>query len=506
MQSTLKKFHQGISRAFFLCGGTISVLFLIMVCLKIASMPLTFDEYFHAHYLWLISIGRVPHVDFFCCYSVLGYVIVRPFFQLFPETIYSVFGLRFFGLCFFIGMAVALADHARRLRTNWLWGVLPLIAMLAPKDTPFVANFRTDAYAALAAVIAMVMMFREPSCLRSGLATGLSVLSVLIMAKYAYPLFFALLAYTGYVFFNKKRERRSLILAALAGGVLAMVLAQVLLLTSGVWLWNDQFWSNIFLLRFFIYCARTETSLIPQITMVAYYFATFWWIALLILAGLSGWLITEWKRRGVQLWVGIAIIVGLAVSWGTCKVPFLQFFIPGLYCLALFVPYIARLLKRPILQWAGTCTVLIMSAVMLFSNFRQVAAELTSGSSFQEFEAREELLKHIPRSERVVGLYKTHPIFREDQTFVTYDEEWGKPKGFLPILPKSSRAFACFQPEYLEQSLENSPPPATISLNSRNYPPGWNQVLSDYLTQHAGIYEKGKFLDRDIFIRKDLGR
>lgn len=506
MQFTLENLHRGTSRTILLCGGIVALLSLVSVCLKIVSMPLTFDEYLNAHYLWLVSIGRVPHRDFWCHYPALGFVMVRPFFQLFPESIYSVITLRFLGLCFFIGTAAALAFHAGRLRTNWLWGALALVLMLTPEVTPSVVNFRTDAYAALAAIVAMTIMFREPSPLRSGLVTGLSVLSVIIMPKYVYPLAFAVTAYFFYGFFSGKREWRSLILSALAGGVFSLVLSQSLLLTSSVRLWDDLYWSPVIMQRFYSHCAMTETSLPTQLSTVASHFSHYWWVAILILAGLSGWLITESKRRGVQLWVGIAIIAGVAVFWGTCNQPWKQFLVPGLYCLALFVPYAARLSRQPLFQSAGTVVLVIMSIFMVFINTRTTATQLASGSSFHDFNARQQLLDNIPRSDRVVGFYKTHPCFREDQTFVTWDEQWGEPKGFTPILPKNSRPFSYFLPENLKQSLETSPPPATIAFDSLNYPPGWNQVLSDYLMRHADLYTKGEVLDCEIFIRKDLSR
>ncbi len=500
----LKKFHRVASRTIFLFGGITGILFLATLGLKIVSMPLKFDEYLNAHYLWLISIGRVPHIDFWCHYSASGFVIVRPFFKLFHESIYSIIALRYFGLCFFLATAVVLAYHAHRLRTNWLWGVLPLAVMLTPEVTPFVVNFRTDAYAALAAIMALAIMFREPSPLRNGLVTGLSVLSVIIMPKYVYPLVFALIAYLVYGYLKGSCKKRSLIISALAGGVISLVLCQGLLLTSRVRLWDDLYWSSIIMQKFFIHCAQTETSLTTQLTTVAFYFSKYWYVAILVLAGLSGWLSTELKRREVPLWVGTAIIAGVAVFLGTCRMPFLQFLVPGLYCLALFVPYAALMIKRPLLQTVGTAVLVIVAALTVFNNVRSTTADRASGFLKKDFYFRQELLKHIPRSGRVIGLFYTHPIFREDQTFVTWDEQWGKPKGFSSILPKNSRAFSYFQPEYLKHSLENSPPPATLTNDSLNYPPGWNQVLSDYLTQHADLYIHAIIMGKAFFIRRDL--
>jgi hypothetical protein len=501
----VKKLHLNASRLIFLCGAITCLLFLLVLCMKIKSMPFCFDEYLHAHYLWLVSIGRVPHIDFWCHYPALGYVIVRPFFQLFPESIYTVLALRYFGLCFFIGTAVVAAWHARRLGANWLWGVLPLV-MVSPQIIVIIVNFRTDAYAALAAILALTLMFQEQSPVRSGLVGVLSVVSVIIMPKYVYPLAFGGIACLVYGFFKGKRERQSLIYSAFAGGLIAALLAQCLLLTSHVWLWDDVYWSPVMMQRYFSYCAKTVTGLSTQLSNVGSYFLKNWWSAILYGAGISGWLITELKRRDGRLWVGTGILAGIALSWGTVKWPWNQYLLPGLYCLTMFVPYVASLFNRPLYKFAGGIVLISLSTLITISNYKQTSAELASGSAFRDFNARESFLKMIPRNERVVGFFRTHPCFREDLTFVTWDESWGTPKGFAPILPENSRVFAFFQPGYLKKCLEKSVPPASMAGNVDHYPLGWNQVLHDYLMQHSDLYIKEEGHGNVVFFRKDIAR
>jgi len=475
-----------------------------MLCLKALSMPMTFDEYFHAHYLWLVSIGRVPHVDFWCGYPGLGYVIARPFFLLFHESIYTLIALRYFGVFFFIGIAIALAFHARHLRAGWLWGVLPLALMVTVEIAPFIVNFRTDSYAAFAAILALTLMFREPSASRMVSALFLSALSVLIMPKYVYPLAGALTEYFCYGSGIGKARRRTLLLSAAAGGVMALAVAQILLATAGVRLWDDLYWSPLFMQRYFAFCARTDPSLRPQLTTVSFYFSKYWWIATPFAAGLACWLVTELKRRQAGLWVGMAVIAGLAVYWGSWKAPFLQFFVPGLFCLALFVPYIGCILKRPAARLAGLSLLIALSSITVVAAALRTQREYASGEASRDFAARQELLSMIPRTEKVVGIYKTHPCFREDLTFVTYDEYWGRPRGFVPVLPENSCAYACFQPDYLQQRLAQSPPPACIALHADNYPPHWNELLIQYLASHSDLYVKAEILDKIIFLRKDI--
>jgi hypothetical protein len=506
MPFTTHTLHRGINRAIIYCGWTVAISALAALCLRAISMPLSFDEFLHAHYLWLIDIGKVPHRDFWCHYSASGFAIVRPLFRLFPESIYTVFALRLFGIGFFIGIAAAAAGHAHRLGANRLWGVLALALAVTPAVAPFIANFRVDAYAALAAIIALTIMFRQPAPLRSGAATGLAVLSVIIMPKYVYPLLFGLIAHLAYGYAKKTCDRRALTLGALAGGTISLGIAQGLLLTSGVRLWDDLYWSPMMMQRFLFHCLTTDPSLPSQLTTVAAHFTIYWWASVVTLAGLSGWVIVEAKRRDVKLWVGIAMLAGVVVFWATCGQPWKQFLVPGLLCLALFAPYAEGHLKRPWLKSAGTAALVILAALMVYLNTLRTAAELSSGAAIHDFNLRQQLLSTIPRSDKVVGFFKTHPCFREDETFVTWDEQWGRPKGFLPILPAGSQARSSFQPDYLRQSLEQSTPPAIISFNDRNYPAGWNEVLSDYLAAHQELYEKTEILDCEMFLRKDLAR
>jgi len=474
--------------------------------LKVLSIPLSFDEFLHAHYLWLISIGRIPHTDFWCHYPALSYALISPFFRLLPESIYSIFALRYLGLCFFIALGVTSAYHARRLGTNWLWGVLPLALMLTPDIIPWVLEFRTDAYAALAAILAITIMFNEPAPFRSFLATGLSALSLIIMPKYVYPLTFALTAYFIFGFLKGKGKRLLLLLSGLAGLMSSVIFAQCIFLFIHTYLWSDIYWSTIIMQKYFLHCASTETSLPSLLSRLYYYFSTYWWIIIAVLAGLSGWLMTESKRRGVQFWVGLGVIIGLSLFWGTCAWPWTQYIVPGLFCLALFMPYIEHLLKRPFYQLAGIALLTILLSLMIISNGLHTIKEYASGSAAHDFSARQEFLHMVPRSERVVGFFMTHPCFREDQTFVTWDERWGSPKGFFPILPKTSKVYSYFQLDWLKHSLDISKLPASISLQAENYPPGWDEYYRAYLLRHIDNYVQADFLGNVLFIRKDLAK
>ncbi len=82
-ERTVRSLDQIISWSGIIAG----ILARVVLCVRVVGMPLSFDESLHAHYSWLVSIGRIPHKDFWCHYPALGYVLVRPCFLVLPESI-----------------------------------------------------------------------------------------------------------------------------------------------------------------------------------------------------------------------------------------------------------------------------------------------------------------------------------------------------------------------------------------------------------------------------------
>ena len=190
-----------------------------VLCLKAVSMRLYFDEYTHAHNLWLVSIRHTPHKDFWCNYSALSYIILSPYFRLFPESIYVIYDLRFLGLgAFLLGIVTAFHYHSRSLGTRWFYILLPVVIVMQSRAVcTLLVEFRPDAYAAALAIWALALMFREPTPLRSGLITALSGFSVLLMPKYVTVLLLGNLVYFGYQMLKLKHARQPMISAAVAG-------------------------------------------------------------------------------------------------------------------------------------------------------------------------------------------------------------------------------------------------------------------------------------------------
>jgi hypothetical protein len=315
------------------------------------------------------------------------------------------------------------------------------------------------------------------------------------------------MAYCGYQMMKLNRGRQ-LIISVVVGGSVALLLSGMLLWTSRVQLLDDVYWSSIIMTKYWSHCITTQiydpNNAFNNKVLYWQYFLRWWWITVIIGGGIVEWVVIGFKKRGVELWVGCAVIVGVIISWATCPFGFLQNFLPGLLCLMFFTPYIAFFLKKPVLQLIAVLVLLGLSVQAIVKNCRDTMEQLKAKVAAVDFAERQKLLDLIPRTERVVGLNESHPCFREDQTFVTYDERWGNPPGFTPIIPKDSGALIFFQPEYFAKSLNQSPP-ASIAFDEYNYPPGWNQVLQDFLWQHKDNYTAITLTSgQRLFVREDL--
>lgn len=244
---------QAIDDLISLLGGVAFIWTVMILILAAFRRTIYYDEFTHTHKLWLISIGRAPHRDFWCHYPVLGYVLALPYFRLFAESIYSIFALRLLALGALTATVGVLGRHARRFRVHWVWGVVPIaLIILTPPATKLLEMFRPDAFALLLAILALSVMFKDPAFPRTALAVALSVFSVVIMPKYVFPLFLTNLAYLAYGCLRLKRVKQTLLSAAsgVTGGAL---ISHLLLSIAGTTLWENIYWTSILRTRFIYY-------------------------------------------------------------------------------------------------------------------------------------------------------------------------------------------------------------------------------------------------------------
>ncbi len=496
------------------------LLALFAMQLGVITHPPFFDETLHIHLTWLISEGRAPHQDFWCQYPVLGYLVTLPLLRLFPETPCAILGLRFFTVLFVAMIGGLLAVHGRRVAKSWLWGIIPfLLVILTPKLADFFYEWSIDFPAALLAVGAMVLLFREPTWLRLGFGTALVLFSVLITPKYAAPLLGALGAYSIY----SCRYLRS------ASKTIGVVFGSALATWGMIWciyqlggcsLREDLIWTHLFMYR---WTALVEIETVPiRLGETAFFFLIkHWFIGLLVLGGIIGWIITSFRPVRVSAWTGSGILVSLIISLIMLRKYQEQYLAPVMVCLVLFVPHLFLVCRR--FRWRGLLTLALLIFALRAALFqiearadrilradrevRDPRTESVRGigknvpSAIETICVMEELLELTPPGERVVGIWKYHPIFRFDQTFITSDCG----RSFSRAIDPSHKVYGYFQPEYFAEELEKAPP-AYISLYqvNENYPPGWLEVCISFLKRHRDNYRKIELNGDPIFIRHDL--
>ena len=191
MREKVCKIYWWLARLNYLLVIIAILLTLIVMQLRVITHRPFFDECIHLRFMWLISKGCAPHLDFLCNYPVLGYIFTLPLFRVLPETPYSLFPLRFFTIVIMLMIGGIFAINGNRLVKQWLWGFIPFVLiLLTPKLGDFFAEYSIDHISALLAVGAMVLMFAKPTRLRLGWVVALSLLSVLVTPKYIGPLFF----------------------------------------------------------------------------------------------------------------------------------------------------------------------------------------------------------------------------------------------------------------------------------------------------------------------------
>jgi hypothetical protein len=248
-----------------------------------------------------------------------------------------------------------------------------------------------------------------------------------------------------------------------------------------------------------------------------------WFIGLLILGGIIGWIFTNFRPARVVGWSGTGILAGVILSLIALGRYQEQYLAPVMVSLVLFVPFLFLLFGR--FRWNQLITLILLLATIgisghqlrlrarwlrrtdhrihnaLTESIRDMGDDVEPG--IETLYAMQKLLDLIPAGERVVGQWFFHPIFRFDQTFITYD--MGRDVSFQKVINPSNRVYQYFQPEYFARELENNPP-GYICLQGLevNYPPGWLETCIDFLQRHKDMYERLNFGGTPIYLRRDL--
>lgn len=490
--------------------STLAVLFLRLV----THYPF-FDESIHTRYSYLLSRNLKPGADFFCSHPVFHYLATLPVWRLFPETAFALLGFRFISLCLFAcSGALLFARCGGFRRAGWLslsyWALLALV----PNTGSFLVEFSSDHLACLAAVGALLLFFEEPTPKALAISSGLSLFSVVVSPKYAFPLFFGLLGFIAALNAHGLRVRDSLLALAKGGGA-ALLLVVFVFLLNGVSLYDN-------ILTVFFVTSRWSLSVenLPLWRALGDFFtARSPILGLFLLASLSGWIFTARERgwRDRVFLSGAGVLLGVALFVARVRVFYDQYQFPVIATLAVFAPFClywlrsdeARRFARPLVLFTVLGAALwalpgVASEVKGTSYDRYPDKGRPAAPFFVAISSCDEFLKVIPPSETVAATWPFHPLLRLDSTFMVVDDR----PSVADLLPESSPFKAKYAPEFFARALEKRPP-AMIALGgmNQNYPPGWLEVAQEYLGRNRGRFVEVPFPTingASVFLRSDL--
>lgn len=504
------------TRVLILVAAFLAVLILLIRVL--VHFPFL-DETNHVRYLWYISKGFKPGPDFFCAYPVLYYFFILPFFKVLPESAYVLLVLRFLSVFLACFLGWILYRHGRDVTGDWVAAIAPLVLLAASGSIgPFLVEFSVDHAAALAAVGAMALFFRAPGFRNVGMAAALCLLSVFITPKYAWPLFFGLLGYVG-SFWLRSRDALRTILAVAVG---AAATGAVVLSLYGVH--GISIVENLRTAVVLNYRLLVQREPLPGYSTVGMEVLKGCLanplLGLILFLGLAGWIKRSWRRLDAITLAGSGILFGIIVYGTGTRIFFEQYQMPLFLSLAMFAPFAFTLFSDGPVPRIARTVFTAAAALWIALQFPAMGPEFTLTNvalrdTSKDYSAKgppavkilmstEWLLSMIPPGERVLALWFHHPLFRRDLTLVTTDDR----PSLSDFLADDDPLKEIFDPEYLRAELEANPP-ALIDLfqMDANYPPGWADALTDYLSRNGHLYREttSPFTqDSTFYLRRDL--
>lgn len=499
-----------VSRAAATAAAALGLLLLLLRVL--VHFPF-YDEAMHAHQLWLLSSGLSPSVDFFCSHPALSYLLLLPFFRLFPETAFVLLALRLVSVMLWALVGALLAKHGRLAGGDRATALLPFVLLAASTTVgPFLSEFSIDPFAALAAVAALALFFRPPRFWTVAGAAALSLLSVATTPKYALPLFFGLLGLAAGLWQTTRSPGRTFLALAL-GGLTTTLAAWAVYGLGGVSV-----------------AANLQTSLVvnsklalgrgdtPLALPVLEFLCSHPVYAAAVATGLWGWARRARRTVDAVTLAGAGVLLGLGLFCARMKFPLEQYQTPVYVSLALFAPFASfeAGVRRPWVRFGLSVAALVTVAFQ----FPAVAREFGSTSMNLRDAASTRaakgppgvaalgdtgvLLRLIPPNESVVALWPHHPLFRRDVTGMAGDDR----PSLADFLEPGDPLMRFFDPAVFREALERHPP-ALLDLGRLgiNYPPGWDQVAGEFLAAHQELYvplPSPYYPNYDIFLRRDL--
>lgn len=478
---------------FFVIGAIILAVF-ILILRVVIHFPF-FDESLHVHYLWLVANGYKPSTDFYCHYPPLAYLCMIPYINLFPDSAYVVLALRYTSLAIYLGIGVLFYFHGRRVAKDWCTAIIPLILLASASNIgPFMVEYSVDPLAAVTAVGAMLIYFRTPSERTVAISAGLSLLSVMFTPKYAFPLFFGLIGHSA-AYFWASREKFKTVKAICVGGAASLAFVLLIFWLNGVSFLDIQATTlitskTVQVMNGFISYSFLIRRLIDKPVYLA-----------VIGLGLLGWVLRSKGRIDQITLSGAGILLGLILFFITICLPLEQYQMPVYLSLAMFAPFAFETLGDKLWVKILRNGMFVVVFLVVANKYPPLVQEFM-GTSVYTRDANntrlpkgptalkalaeiDQLLRVIPKDEKVVALWLNNPLFRKDLTGITWDER----PSYTEFLSKDNPNAAFFDPKNYKTALA-SHMPALIDLGllQSNYPPLWYEITVEFLVRNAASY------------------
>lgn len=472
------------------------------VIIDVFARFIFFDERAHLQFLWLLGIGLTPHADYWCHYPPWGYYLYLPVIQNFLNNANVLVILRVLSAIQYIFAISCICLFCRKIYKNWWMPLIPAVLLALNYDSGrILVEFRTDGVATLLAVISIgLLLSRERGWLQFA-AVVLSLFSIFIMPKYAFTLFFA----HAFSVFGRISDRNDFwngVKVGLLGICAAFLALFAVSLACEINLRESFRWTFILMDQQMKHLATTG-GIPPPAPGFLPYLQINWPLTLICSAALLGFFLQfqKLKRMGEFRWILLGMLVGLFYTQYRNLLPFPQyfppFFIPLFFCVPLILPIDFGLSKYKI--------PLIYSVIFLFVSatfFTTALQRVANSSLFADITVEQNLLNIIPQDERVLSLFT--PAMRRPLTFLSCDCGSGIPPTFQSMVNDSPEVASEFTAEGLKSYLSKRKPALIHILHTRNIPPSWPEVISEFAASNSAEYELVNLRGVDGLIRKDL--
>lgn len=506
---------------------------ILLAALSFLSRILThfpfFDESTRIRFLWLMSEGLRPNIDYFTPHPSLGYILSLPLMNTLPMSAYSYLGLRGTSFIAFTAIGYLFWRHGKNVCGMGAAGLLPfLLVITSPAIANYCAEYSIDHISTVFAITAFCLMFSEHSGKNLFMMTTACTISILIMPKFLYPLFLGAATTVASACIVTRNLRQTLVPAA-AGVVLAFAGTATLFTLHGISLWSDI--DHSFLLHGRL-AASGHSNVAAGTEPVTLKYVVEHLInnPLLLLAttaGFAGIISLALKKTREYLYPCAGIVLGAIISALMMRSFLEQYVTPVLLCFALAVPFALRAFSAALPRQAFTALLALLTMVSLtmglehsLRQFSQTPYNARGNTSMHKrllgdvamvkpgiskLAEYDQLLSVIPESETVAAVWPFHPIFRRDVTFITVDDIPTHAQGLRADDPIRSR----FNREFYRAALNENPPAYIAPMGMEvNYPPGWLEETMLFLEKYGAMYKEfsGGYLRSDLYQKATTGQ